>query len=465
MSSLLHGGARRTGDPLLDVFNPLAQFSAQTLREHNETLGRLRAQQEAIAVQCAQLANQESDNVKRHLTIMDTLSREEADVLRMLQLNKGRVQDLEKRGLFETATRHETIQLDNETTRELEEESISLTGLEDELKQMERSILDKLAHTAERSRIFGREFQAGMSVLQQDRHDVRVLSSHTASRITTSPVRVRAAVAEGLPRTPVPPPVDPPRRHGHGVTVSDFLNSSGGNAAPLDTSSRNGGAFTAPLRSSGIVVVNPDRAGRAHTSLSSADITTRAAISNKSTPSSFEAIGTLLQEACARPQQDVGEITTILRADQKAVDHMDMHGNQPLHTACSSPGFSVPAIQALLLAGASTTSMNARGMTPFHIACCNPHDRDHALKRFFIFTAAQDPNQRTAKGETAAHLCAEDDAYLESLKFLAKNVDLNIVALLTDMDGQPRRMRALEKAKACGGRATRCRQFLEALSM
>ena len=485
---MLGGGGRRTGDPLLDSFSPLAQFSSQTLREHNETLERLRAQQEAIAVQSAQLANRESEDNKRHLRILDALSREEAEVLRLLQLNKAHIQDLEKRSLFETSSRQETIQIDSETMRDLEEELVSIVGLEDELRQMERSVLDKLALVAERSRMFGREFEQGMSVLQQDRNDVRMLSVHTATRLGQSPSRIREAVSAGaqLPRTPIPPPENKyasPQNARAEKTVTEFLRErSLGGSAPVNTSSGSG-AFVASLRTAGPGMVSPERPGKTHQSLyeaqasridlkqnasSSSTLNTSGQIAASAranaSSTSFNAVGSLLCDACARPKHDLTEITNIIRADPHAVSYIGPSGNQPLHVACASPGFSIQAIQALLLAGASASSTNADGHTPFHIASRNVKDHgDHSLKRFLIFSAGQDPNQRTSRGETAAHLCASSDEHLDSLRFLAKNVDLNITALLTDLDGTPRRMTALDRAKASGGRALRCRAFLESI--
>lgn len=490
---------RRTGDPLLDTFSPLAQFSSQTLREHNETLERLRAQQEAIAIQSAQLANQESEDSKRHLRILDALSREEAELLRQLQLNKGHIQDLEKRSLTETTTRQETIQLDSETMRDLEEELVSQVGLEGELRQMERSIYDKLALVTERSRMFGKEFEKGMILLQQDRDDARLMAVHTNTRVAQSPTRIREAVyaSAHLHRTPAPPPPEQ-RRYASppavrtpsaapgavaSTTVSEYLRgaSQSGNASSLNATGDRG-AFVGALRASGAGMVSPERAGKTHQVLaqnqasrmdlkqqptSSAQnasaayaMTARAAAST----ASFTAVGSLLMEACQRSRLDATEITNLIRADANAVNYVDGAGSQPLHAACASPGFAIPAIQALLLAGASPSSMNGEGLTPFHLACRNTKDHyDHSLKRFLIFSTGQDPNQRSARGETAAHLCAASDDYLDSLRFLSRNIDLNITALLTDLDGTPRRMTALDKAKASGGRALRCRSYLESI--
>jgi hypothetical protein len=491
MPSEIFSASRRTGDPLLDTFSPLAQYSSQTLREHNETLERLRAQQEAIAVQSAQLANQESEDNKRHLRILDALSREEAEVLRLLQLNKAHIQDLEKRSMVETTSRQETIQIDSETMRDLEEELVSQVGLEGELRQMERSILDKLALVTERSRMFGREFEQGMSLLQQDRNDVRVLAAHTNSRLGQSPSRIREAVnaSAQLPRVPIPPP-EPQQSSRAGQTVSEFLRerSLGATAHTSNsfssTSMGDSGAFVGQLRASGASMVSPERPGKTHqvlaqaqasradlkqpvsTSFSNISSVANGESSARATASatSFNAVGGLLMDACSRSRLDVTEITNLLRADPNAVNYVDVSGSQPLHAACASPGFSIPAIQALLLAGASATAMNGEGLTPLHVACRNTKDHgDHSLKRFLIFSAGQDPNQRTARGETAAHLCAASDDHLDSLRFLSRNLDLNITALLTDLDGTPRRMTALDKAKAAGGRALRCRAYLESI--
>jgi hypothetical protein len=486
---MFSSAVRRTGDPLLDTFSPLAQYSSQTLREHNETLERLRAQQEAIAVQGAQLANQDSEDNKRHVRILDALSREEAEILRLLQLNKSHIQELEKRSLVETASRQETIQIDSETMRELEEELVSQVGLEDELRQMERSIQDKLASVVERSRLYGREFEKGMSLLQQDRTDARVLAAHTATRIGQSPTRIREAVtaAAQVPRAPAPPPQPFSDHHGSaaaGKTVTEYLRERSLSSGVLSSTSTgsSSGFIAGAIRPSGVGMVSPERPGKTHQVLAevqasrvdlkqppsnTTSLNTSLASNNSravASATSFNVVGGLLMEACSRSRLDATEITNLIRADSNAVNYVDVSGNQPLHAACASPGFTIPAIQALLLGGASASSMNGEGYTPLHVACRNTKDHgDHSLKRFIIFSAGQDPNQRTARGETSAHICAASDEHLDTLRFLSRNVDLNITALLPDLDGTPRRMTALDKAKASGGRALRSRAFLESI--
>lgn len=154
-----------------------------------------------------------------------------------------------------------------------------------------------------------------------------------------------------------------------------------------------------------------------------------------------------------------------IRAQPDDVNHVDQLGNTPLHVACAVDDPSLEVIHALLLAGCNATVRNADGLTPFHVACLNTTDTQHKLKKFLIFKAAQNPNLRTGKGETVAHLCSIDDKYLPTLKFLATvGVDMQVSALLTGADGVPRRMTPLDKARAAGSRASQCRAFLETLN-
>ena len=162
---------------------------------------------------------------------------------------------------------------------------------------------------------------------------------------------------------------------------------------------------------------------------------------------------------------------TMLRANPELVNHLNAAGETPLHVACGSEWISLELVNALLLAGSSTTVRNHLGYTAFHVACLNAADHaSHALKKFLIFKASVNPNQRTARGETAAHLCATHDRHLPALQYLCQGakLDLDITALARPMGDEAsspqKRVNALDKARLAGVPASRCRQLLESIS-
>lgn len=172
----------------------------------------------------------------------------------------------------------------------------------------------------------------------------------------------------------------------------------------------------------------------------------------------------MLHRLCATGQVD--EAVTMLRQRPDAVHSLDADANTPLHAACASPHISLELVNALLLEGASTSAKNDDGFTAFHVACLNTADHNgHSLKKYLLFKAAIPPNQRTSRGETAAHLCARHDKHLDSLKYLTSTgVDLSITALGTGDSGEvgsPRRRSALEVAQQSGTRARRCADVLK----
>lgn len=178
-----------------------------------------------------------------------------------------------------------------------------------------------------------------------------------------------------------------------------------------------------------------------------------------------DATETPLHIACATGAQNVEGALAILRANPQLINELDRLGNSPLHRACAAEPPSIEVVHALLLAGAHATLRNEEGLAPFHIACMNVADADHKLKRFLIFKGAQNPNLRTGRGETVAHLCASNDIYTESLKFLSSvGVDMTTTALLTAGDGTSQRMTPLDVARKHGREAVNNRNFLESLS-
>jgi ankyrin repeat protein len=169
---------------------------------------------------------------------------------------------------------------------------------------------------------------------------------------------------------------------------------------------------------------------------------------------------------------DVEAALRLLKDFPSEVNTIDSAGNTPLHAACASSVVSLPLVTALLLAGASTSAKNDDGLTPFHLACLNSSDHGqltgHRLKRHLIFKAAVSPNQRTSRGETAAHLCATNDRHLDALRFLVgSGLDLELKAVSPSsigggFDGEnSRAVTAREKAARCG--SAKIVEFLEAI--
>ena len=444
--------------------NPLAQLSSQTLREHNETLERLRAEQESIAIAAARLANQEAEENRRHLTLMDTISREEAEIIRLLSLNKQKMHELELICDRESAQRRETIQRDTEVVQEYEQEMLSLIELEQQILSIQRSVEEKLAIAVDRARAFRCEFQKGMAVMEQDHHDARVLSAHTQTRQIVSPSRAMnqsmhsrrvgdistSGISVVMPGNPANSRVSPTR------TVASYLRDPTTcypKPPNRDDALQNQSRFQ-----------SPNRQGKTHQQLVSTVVTN---VTHETKGGGAKQLGSALLEACSKLPMNITEVRDIVAADGNAVNFLDPQGNLPLHIACSSKVPSVDVIQSLLLAGSNTRAANHEGLTAFHLACLNPSDHDDAVKRFLVFQGKQDPNQRTSRGATALHLCSEDDIHFGAVKFLlASGTDHTISALLTD-DGsqQPKRMTALDVARAAGGKAAKCRSFLEAVGM
>nr|CCC93630.1 conserved hypothetical protein [Trypanosoma congolense IL3000] len=139
-----------------------------------------------------------------------------------------------------------------------------------------------------------------------------------------------------------------------------------------------------------------------------------------------------------------------------AVNEVDEEGNTALHVVCSSHHFSTTVVKLLLRMGADVRAKNVVGYSPFHVACLNVFDTESRLKRVLL-EAGCDVNERTADGETAAHLCAVDDGHLESLRFLCSvGVDLAMGAFFQGSWCTP-----VDMARAAGQRASRTLKFLQ----
>lgn len=66
----------------------------------------------------------------------------------------------------------------------------------------------------------------------------------------------------------------------------------------------------------------------------------------------------------------VEAVKALLEASPQAVSDSDVHGDTPLHLACSNPKASKHLIQMLLDASPTAVSMkNHEGLMPLHMAC------------------------------------------------------------------------------------------------
>lgn len=172
----------------------------------------------------------------------------------------------------------------------------------------------------------------------------------------------------------------------------------------------------------------------------------------------------------------------VIKSNPSIVNELDQDDNTPLHAACASTKPSVPLIRDLMLAGASASLLNRAGFAPLHVAALNLHDTDNSMKRYLIFKAGINPNQRTAKGENVGHLCASNDQFFDNLKFFATvGVDFDVTALASagamstsgvdDRGGRfgvatsPNRVRPIDVSRMAGAAATKSLAFLGSLTM
>ena len=569
-----YGGSPRTAFHQPPTSSPFVQFSGRTIDEHNNTLQRLEEQIRAIAQSLADLEGQEQEDRMRAFNVSEQLRGEEEEVIRRQHLVGQNSQSLEGRIAEEERTRSHGLILHEDEMRDYLGEERALVELEEELKRMQASIEDRLYHSREQLRIFQKELDDGMAILERDRHAVRAIASRANEQINVS--RRTAEVIRSLspnrgPRSPVPPsssfsnggsyfhansavaaansvsssfqqrseanlsmtrasgiPVSPlgastsvggklefrtvsPNRErnynggGSSYMVSSPAGDRGGLRSPTKPGRHNRIMAESQTNDVGMSAIKSRSLGGAgHTEnvsstyyshapqltdrpsswggasnnsssfLPSIHQNTSAGMGNVSSRSHGfgGGAGSALLEACSRIPVDAQEVTNILRSDQNAVNELDQVDNTPLHILCMNERPSLDAVHALLLSGASTTAKNAAGFTPFHCACLNVRgDVDnvpsttsrHQLKKFLIFKGAQNPNQRTGKGETALHLCAEDDKYLPVVEFLiGAGVDPHVTALLSS-GGSSRRMKALDVAKLGGARASRIASYLASI--
>ncbi|KAG8347834.1 putative Ankyrin repeats (many copies) Ankyrin repeat Ankyrin repeats (3 copies) [Trypanosoma vivax] len=164
----------------------------------------------------------------------------------------------------------------------------------------------------------------------------------------------------------------------------------------------------------------------------------------------------LLREECC----DSGRVGSFLGSLDPStlfsvLNSTDEDGNTSLHVACSMGGDAVAVAKLLLAAGANPSARNSAGRTPFHVACLNACDRRWRLKRLLLKNGCG-VNERTDEGETAMHLCATDDLYIDTLRFLySAGADLSAGAFFQGTWCTP-----IAVARAVGQKATRAHNFL-----
>ena len=451
------------------VPSPFVQFSSATMDEHQHTLDRLASQLEMIVRALADLEGEGARHASEHGMAIEGMAREQDELIRRAHQCKGmagalaaELQQEEGRLAAEAAA---ALSRDNGAADELRQ----LEDLEQEMLALEQSARDRLALTHRQIGLFTQALREGLDVLETDASEVRriMTSAHRATSadysrpVTPSSAQVRLPFDRHVAITPVAhSTIGTPRRH----------------LSPVRQPAPAGGAWR-PTPAVGNVsghlpMASPERASNA-SRLPSASFSSLPFPTSENTQRETPAVAHGLSipgsrellDACSRVPLDPNEVTFLLRQNQAAVNALDSLDNTPLHLACMNPAPSLDAVHALLLAGANASLKNAAGLTPFHVACLNfkgdPSSEDHKLKRFLIFKGAQNPNQRTSRGETSAHLCAEDDRHFDSLVFLiGAGVDAAAPALLTGADGSTRPMTAIDVAQAGGGRALKNAEFL-----
>jgi hypothetical protein len=450
-------GGRVPGEPYpqRSAVTPLAYFSFATLAEHDEVQKQL----DAVRVKAAEKALELDALTRTHRRAQveaDELAAREEDALRQELLAIQRVVDtLRLSGdKAEETDRGDAVEYALEV-KALGEEMESIARLEEDLRRLRETLTDRCAHTSATKASFVMENERTAAEFNKRREEAARMGVEVNRVRAVSPHRGRPSALSFV--TPHPPGLrgaSPPRTP---PAVSSLT--------PTETSIR----ARSPVVSR---YVSPTRHGDARKrnggSLSDSLATPRRENHSPGRITTADAAGTeqpMMHRLCSNGQVD--EALSLLRQRPEVVNLLDPDANTPLHCACASPQISLELVNALLVAGSSTSAKNDSGYTPFHVACLNVADHgSHSLKKFLLFKASVPPNQRTSRGETAAHLCARHDRHLESLKYLTTaGVDLTISAMTQqesgDAIGSPRRRTALEAAQLSGVRARRCADVLK----
>lgn len=492
-----------------ETYTPLAYFSSLTLAEHNETIQHLSNLQDDIIRRRTELLSADRDCTIDHETRAAALSDEEAQIRLALERNEATQEKFRiSRENDEAALLDDMKDIQNEQEG-VAEQVRSLDQAEADLRRMQLEMTERYQSLADRRKEFIRRFEAAAQDIESVRQNTRNVGAevhkleevHSARSVqhvrATSPLREARALA-GVSNQMNSSSAY--RNNSNNNNNSAFLpeifqratNSNGSGNAGLNNSrrtlspgrrssvsflgdesainSQNGNNNFNNYTSAGSYAPRPPGASPRPTIDRPGVSPTRPGRSNTFGSSSVAmppAQGRLVS-LCA--SGDVDAALRLLKDFPSEVNTIDAGGNTPLHAACASSVVSLPLVTALLLAGASTSGKNDDGLTPFHIACLNTSDHGqltgHRLKRHLIFKAAVSPNQRTARGETAAHLCATNDRHLDALRFLVgSGMDLEIKAVSpSPMDPEGSNSRAVtarEKASRCG--SAKIVEFLEAI--
>ena len=504
--------------------SPLVSFSSVTQQEHAETLQRLEEQKLDILERMRQLTLREAEECSLSDRRIQALNDEEAHKLDILNSISRSITRMEREiAAMDSQQLRDRVDHEEEV-KALECEIAEMLELEASLRRVQGKIVDEANFVSEKKREFARSMEHGIAYLTRFQAQGHELAAASVPRgVPRSPVAPSLSTTGLNAPRPISRAVSPPRKatspqplHQNRVlsprraivAVPGGRQTSYVPPLPLDGAANyaGGGVKVAASQLNHSAAISPTK------SASGSAVTTARSLGPESNrtaggfggPSS-ESVGATTNSSrlasnrsAAGPQHDpntlhglcennqVEAAIALIKANPASVNMLDSADDSPLHVACGSSRPSLPLVRELLLAGASTSQLNRAGLSPFHVAVLNPYDLDHALKRFLIFKAAVNPNQRTAKGETVAHLCAVDDRYLETLKFLSTvGVDFDAQALslpngrgnhngLTGNGGggttrrdevaSPQKVKPLDASRKAGAAAHQSAKFLEALA-
>lgn len=204
-------------------------------------------------------------------------------------------------------------------------------------------------------------------------------------------------------------------------------------------------------------------------------------------PDVLYASNSLLHAACASNSPCYEIVAAIVAIRPELVYAVDkVTGNVPLHFLCAAKEPSIKVADCLISASGGSgsnsysgmvTTINNDGLTPFHVALLNvndyqlprtengskSNDSKDSLKSFLLRRCGKEMLlAKTAKGESAAHLCAINDKYLPSLKFLFTNgAPCDQTAIVLGASNAGLAVTPLEKARMYGSASTEIQRYLQ----
>lgn len=459
-----------TAPPVVGTPSPFVQFSSATMEEHQNTLNRLESQLNMIAHALADLEGEEMKYQSEQQRVLEHMARDQDEIIRRSYQCRDMENQISKRMQDEETTLATELQQLSNREVELTSELHQMEDLEQQMLELESSARDRLYVTQQQIAMFTQALQKGLNVLESDANEVKRIVTSTNRTFSNDPIVTSKALSHSPYADRSLDPITP-RYHPLEVPSQPRQVHTQHIQSPPRVSSRQPRLSTpeqraAPQQSS--ILQHQSQYGHSAQSYAAQPPLPHSNLPSSTSNVSFDALtipgSQELLAACARTPMDANEINYLLRQNQAAVNALDALDNSPLHIACMNPTPSLDAIHALLLAGANTSLKNSAGLTPFHLACLNYRgdtlENDHKLKRFLVFKGAQNPNQRTSRGETAAHLCAEDDKHFDSLVFLVgAGVDAAAPAMYSSVNGS-RQLTALDVAQAGGSKSAKNAEFL-----